>query len=79
MVSSQVRGSAFKILPQNLLKTELVSILESHDLLFLQHDSQRFRNFYYIQLRKMNMAPLVNKPYVNEVTLNEQNLYSKSC
>ena len=26
-------------------------------------------------LRKMNMAPLENKPYVNEVTLNEQNLH----
>ena len=33
----------------------------------------------YIQLRKMNMVPQVNKPYVKEVTLNEQNLYSKSC
>ena len=29
---------------------------------------------FHIQFRKMNMAPLVNKPYVNEVTLNEQNL-----
>ena len=25
------------------------------------------------------IAPLVNKPYVNEVTWNEQNLYQKSC
>ena len=25
------------------------------------------------------MIPLVYKPYVNEVTLNQQNLYSKSC
>ena len=29
----------------------------------------------YIQLQKMNVIPLVNKPYVNEVNLNEQNLY----
>ena len=27
-----------------------------------------------IQLRKMNIIPLVNIPYVNEVTLNRQNL-----
>ena len=25
----------------------------------------------------MNIIPLVNKPYVNEVTLNGKNLYSK--
>ena len=31
----------------------------------------------YIQLRKMNIIPLLNKPYVNEVTLNGQNLYLK--
>ena len=29
----------------------------------------------YIQLWKMNVIPLVNKPYVNEVILNGQNLY----
>ena len=34
------------------------------------HDS----TVHQIQLWKMNMAPLLNKPYVNEVTLNEQNL-----
>ena len=34
---------------------------------------------WYVQLRKMNMVPLVNKPYVNEVTLREQNLFQKSC
>ena len=28
-----------------------------------------------IQLRKMDVIPLVNEPYVNEVTLNKQNLY----
>ena len=28
----------------------------------------------YIQLRKMNMDHLLNKPYVNEVTLTDQNL-----
>ena len=28
---------------------------------------------FYLQLRKMNVIPLVNKTYVNEVTLNEQN------
>ena len=32
-----------------------------------------------IQLQTMNMDHLLNKPYVNEVTLNGQNLYSKSC
>ena len=32
----------------------------------------------YIQLRKMNVIPLVNKPCVNEVTLTEHNLYRKS-
>ena len=37
------------------------------------------KGFMYLQFWKMNMAPLVNKPYVNEVTLNEQNMYSKSC
>ena len=30
-----------------------------------------------IQLRKMNVIPLVSKPYVNEVTLNKQNIYQK--
>ena len=29
----------------------------------------------YLQLQKMNMDHLLNKPYVNEVTLTEQNLY----
>ena len=28
-----------------------------------------------LQLQKMNVIPLVNKPYVNEVTWNAQNLY----
>ena len=37
--------------------------------------SESFQMKYYIQFRKMNIAPLVNKPYVNEVTLNEQNLH----
>ena len=32
-----------------------------------------------IQLRKMSVIPLVNKPYVNEVTLNMQNVYKKYC
>ena len=36
-------------------------------------------NIRIIQLRKMNVIPLVNKPYVNEVTLNEKNLYQKYC
>ena len=31
-----------------------------------------------VQLRKMNVIHLVNKPYVTEVTLNEQNLYQRS-
>ena len=29
----------------------------------------------YVQLWKMKVIPLVSKPYVNEVTLNIQNLY----
>ena len=29
----------------------------------------------HIQLRKMNMASLLNNPYVKEVTLTEQKLY----
>ena len=33
----------------------------------------------HIQLRKMNMIPLVNKPYINEVTFNGQNEYLKIC
>ena len=33
----------------------------------------------FIQFRKMNMDHLINKPYINDVTLTEQNLYSKSC
>ena len=32
-----------------------------------------------VQFQKMDVIPLVNKPYVNEVTLREQNLHSKSC
>ena len=32
-----------------------------------------------IQFRKMNMDHLLNKPYVNEVTLREQNLCLKYC
>ena len=32
-----------------------------------------------MQLQKMNVIPLVNKPYVKEVTWNEKNLYLKSC
>ena len=36
------------------------------------------RQLKYIQLLKMNVIPLVNKPYVNEVTLSDQNLYQKS-
>ena len=33
------------------------------------------KGYMYIQLLKMNVIPLVNKPYVNKVTLNEQILY----
>ena len=33
----------------------------------------------YIQSWKYLLAPLVSKPYVNEVTLKEQNLSKKSC
>ena len=37
------------------------------------------QNICSVQLQKMNVIPLVNKPYVNEVNWNEQNLYLKSC
>ena len=33
----------------------------------------------HIQFPKMNMVPLVNKPYVNGVNFREQNLSLKSC
>ena len=33
----------------------------------------------YLHSRKTNVISLVNEPYVNEITLNEQNLYEKSC
>ena len=49
----------------------------SADLQYLT--SLLFIESKYLQLRKMNVMPLVNKTYGNEVTLNDQNLYQKSC
>ena len=37
------------------------------------------KHLKFIQLRKMNIAPLLNRPHVNGVTLREQNLYEISC
>ena len=34
-----------------------------------------FNRHTRVQLRKMNVIPLVNKPYLDEVTLSDQNLY----
>ena len=42
-------------------------------------EGNKVQSLVHVQLRKMNFIPLVNKPYVNEVTLNEQNLYQKFC
>ena len=36
-------------------------------------------NKNHIQLQEMNMIPLLNKPYVNEVTLRGQNPTLKCC
>ena len=37
------------------------------------------KDFFLIQLWPLPYQQLHNKPYVNEVTLREQNLYQKSC
>ena len=43
-------------------------------IVYCQPLLQLFLTFYSdIQLRKMNVIPLVNKPYVNEVTLSPLN------
>ena len=55
------------------------SLSEAEIQALLNLDEDDLHELVDIQLQKMNMAPLVNKPYVNEVTLNEHNLYSKSC
>ena len=45
----------------------------------LQQLKRQKEKRYYIQLRKIDMVPRVNKPYVNMVFLIEQNLSLKSC
>ena len=57
----------------------MLNMFSSHSMLKKFKQSCKTSNKTYIQLRKMNIIPLVNKPYVNEVTLNGQNLYQKSC
>ena len=42
------------------------------------HGHHNVSEFYQVQLREINVLPLVNKSYVNKVTLTEQSLCQKS-
>ena len=73
------------VYPLSLTVIAFLTLLMSKRIIYqcivlqLQLYIMRTSFYLHIQLRKMNIIPLVNKPYVNEITLNEQNMYQKSC
>ena len=65
--------SQYSILTRNLSQTKKITLVVLKKILFYLWIVE-VKSIRYVQLPKMNVILLVNKPYVNEVTLNKQNL-----
>ena len=65
--------SQYSILTRNLSQTKKITLVVLKKILFYLWIVE-VKSIRYVQLPKMNVILLVNKPYVNEVTSNKQNL-----
>ena len=70
--------SQYSILTRNLSQTKKITLVvfdkEVFKKILFYLWIVEVKSIRYVQLQKMNVILQVNKPYVNEITLNKQNL-----